>query len=263
MFLLRIEIGRCDIMPIDPSNEKYRRRREPAANVQKNPLIFRRFCNFYDRKESSKYAAEIEALHYGLIRNLAKTGRKKEAVIEAVEKKDRKLSHFFLSSEMTGYELLGYKNNPDCDEKMGILNKELEAEYGISMDSYVAEYLNKLREEDEKEKKFGEAKREIIKDAMETRGGLVDNLILKEIDKIAAGLLTPKYGITDYELITGKKPEITEFGEVLRKEVKKEFGVSLPYYVQRYVDELVDQTIKDSYDNSQKPDILPEAVEFV
>lgn len=249
-------------MAINPNSEKYRRGREPAISAPEKPP-FVRFCNFHDRKQLPGYAANIGFQYWGLIRELSDTGRNKEAVIKAVGKKDKLLSHFFFSSGMTGYGLLGFENNPDYEEKMVILNELLEEEYGIGMDSFVSKYLDELKKEGEAERRIEENKKGMIEDAMKTRGEIGEKIIFCEIDKIAADLLTPEFGITEYEILTGKKPNITEFGEVLQKEVRKKLGFSLPHSVRYYMEETVNQIMRDSYGIHKSAGQYPsQSVEF-
>ena len=57
------------------------------------------------------------------------------------------------------------------------------------------------------------------------------------IDHVATKLLTPQFGITDYELITGEKPgDPKKIQEVLKNEVRMEYGIKMPYFVQEYMD---------------------------
>ncbi len=262
-------------MPINPNDVRYRRARrqsELPIVIPEKPLIFR-------RGSLPDYIAEIEALYGNYIKNSAETGRNKDAIGRAVENKDKFLSHFFFTLGTTGYGLLGYKSEPDPDEKGSILNELLKEEYGISMKPYVGDYVNRMKEKDGAERKFQEAQNvriEIIKEAIKIgelkniKIGISDisKVVIPEIDNVATDLLALKSGITNYERITGKKPEIMEFREVLKKEVKKKLGASLNYFVNDYVDKFSIQSIRDSYNcwlsqrsesNAQNPS---QSVEF-
>jgi len=77
-------------------------------------------------------------------------------------------------------------------------------------------------------------------------------MALAAIDKTARDLFAPRFGITDYELITGKKPKLSEYmseskesaildlyndiRRVLENEVRQEYGLNLRDYVQDYLD---------------------------
>lgn len=265
-------------MSINPNDEKYRRARQrsgPAIAVPENPPIFRRFCNFQDRGKSAEYAAEINISYWNYIRNSAKTGRNKDAIGRVVENKDKFLSHLFFTLETTGYGLLGCNKNPDYGKKESVLSELLEEEYGINMKPYVSEYVGRLKKEDEIERKMQEARKETVRDAIETRGELAEKTIFHMIDNEAAKLFVEESGITDFEIITGKnlrelnlEQKAAEMRNVLQKQVKKELGVSLPNYVQQYVDGIVNQSILDSYNcwlsqrsesNAQSPS---QSVEF-
>ncbi len=92
-----------------------------------------------------------------------------------------------------------------------------------------------------------------IREAIKKGGEAGKRMALSAIDKTAKDLFTPYAGITDFELITGKKPTLSEYGDsegmesgilnlyneikhVLENEVKKEYGLNMQNYVQEYMD---------------------------
>ncbi len=131
-------------MAINPNLEKYRRKIEPAAGIPEKPPMFMRFCNFSERANSTRYAAEINALYAGYVRELIKTGRKKEAVLKSVERifEDLVVPKFGI----TGYELASGKRNFEYGEITEVLKDRVKEEYGVNAIPYAQEYMDRVME---------------------------------------------------------------------------------------------------------------------
>lgn len=77
-----------------------------------------------------------------------------------------------------------------------------------------------------------------------------NKLAYQIISDVATDLLMPKFGVSDYKLITGKDKidNLAEFGGVLENEIKTRYGLSLPLYVENFINMQINSAIAERYE---------------